>query len=187
MLFCPVHTSAISHVPFAGRHVTEEFANVSFGQLEPFPKQYSGISHTPVTAWQRVEALANLSAGHVYWPVVPRQYSGTSHGPAAGRHTCVLGKGVPVGHELLTPVQFAFKQGKVEFAQRTFGDVNCVHWLQQGPPLGPLISHNSFLSKNPFPHLTGQIHAGPIWRHQLGTVELRRKIMHVNCVPVAEM
>src|SRR5690349_10030232 len=86
----PVHISATSHCPVAGRHVTVSDANTST-HSSAVPEQWSFASSSHASPWdapvQLVVAEANASAGQS--PLVPVHCSATSHWPVDGRHVTV--------------------------------------------------------------------------------------------------
>jgi len=88
----PVHISATSHCPVAGRHVTVFGAKTST-QLSAVPEQWSlaSSSHAPPCELpvQLVDDEAKASAGQA--PLTPVHISATSHWPVAGRHVTVAG------------------------------------------------------------------------------------------------
>ena len=88
----PVHISATSHWPVAGRHVTVSAANTST-QLSSVPEQWSFASSSHASPWdapvQLVVADAKPSVGQS--PLVPVHCSATSHWPVEGRHVTVAG------------------------------------------------------------------------------------------------
>ena len=86
----PVHISATSHCPVAGRHVTALGTKTST-HVSAVPEQWSlaSSSHTSPCELPRqlVVADAKLSTGHA--PLVPVHCSATSHWPVEGRHVTV--------------------------------------------------------------------------------------------------
>ena len=103
----PVHISATSHCPVAGRHVTVAGAKTST-QLSAVPEQWSlaSSSHAPPCElpMQLVDEDAKLSAGHA--PLTPVHISATSHWPVDARHVTVLGTKTSM-HASLVPEQWS--------------------------------------------------------------------------------
>jgi len=103
----PVHISATSHCPAAGRHVTVLALNASTHVLA-VPEQWSpaSLSHAPPCELpvQLVDEDAKTSAGQA--PLAPVHCSATSHWPAEGRQVTVLGAKAST-HVLAVPEQWS--------------------------------------------------------------------------------
>ena len=86
----PVHISATSHWPVAGRHVTVLGTKAST-HVSAVPEQWSAASSSHASPWdapvQLVVADAKPSTGQS--PLVPVHCSATSHWPVDGRHVTV--------------------------------------------------------------------------------------------------
>src|SRR5579883_2377995 len=101
----PLHTSARSHGPTAGRQTKPAGSFASAGHAGPVPLHVSAMSQGPAAARQTVPAGWNVSVGQLV--LLPVQYSATSHGPAAARQSVPAGSRASAGQRALWPLHFS--------------------------------------------------------------------------------